>query len=55
MFKILSYKGNANQNSIENPSHPSHNGYHQRRNSDKNIMKTRHFHMKNLVPKMAVM
>jgi hypothetical protein len=29
MFNILSYKGNANQNYSESPSHPSQNGHHQ--------------------------
>jgi hypothetical protein len=28
-FNICSYKGNANQNSTEIPSHPSKNGNHQ--------------------------
>jgi hypothetical protein len=29
MFNILTHKGNANQNDIEIPSHPSQNGYQQ--------------------------
>jgi hypothetical protein len=29
ILNILGYKGNANQNYIEIPSHPSQNGYHQ--------------------------
>jgi hypothetical protein len=29
MFKILSHKRNSNQNGIETPSDPSHNGKHQ--------------------------
>jgi hypothetical protein len=29
MFKILSHKGNANQNYTEIPSHPSENSNHQ--------------------------
>jgi hypothetical protein len=29
MFNILSYRGKANQNYIEIPSHPNQNGYHQ--------------------------
>jgi hypothetical protein len=28
MLNIVSHKGNANQNDIEIPSHPSHNGNH---------------------------
>jgi hypothetical protein len=29
MPNVLSYKGNANQNKTESPSHASQNGYHQ--------------------------
>jgi hypothetical protein len=29
MLNIFGHKGNANQNHIEIPSHPSQNGYHQ--------------------------
>jgi hypothetical protein len=30
MLNILDHKGNANQNNIEIPPHPSQNGYHQK-------------------------
>jgi hypothetical protein len=29
MFNILNHKGDANQNNIEIPSHPSHSSYYQ--------------------------
>jgi hypothetical protein len=35
MFNILSHKGNASQNNIEIPSHPSQNGYHQESKQNK--------------------
>jgi hypothetical protein len=35
IFRILSHKGNANQNYTEIPSHSSQNGYHQEKKNNK--------------------
>jgi hypothetical protein len=39
MFNIFNHQGNANQNYIEIPSHPSQIGYHQENKKQQTIVR----------------